>query len=143
MERPTACSSWETTHRDRRQEDSRWHIHFQDPSKVRLDRYKLCFFSRYGETWTEKHQLNGGDDDGEEETLELSETESITSIDGVSNDGGGNTWSLLAETSQGKTWGPHGYHKPDLGDSLRPSPRGNIKLAFISGDETRDKWILR
>ena len=77
------------------------------------------------------------------ETLELSESESITSIDGVSWDVDGDTWSLLAETSQGKTWGPHGNHKPRSGESLRPSPRGNIKLAFISGDETVGKRILR
>ena len=73
----------------------------------------------------------------------MSESESITSIDGVSTDGSGFTYSLLAETSQGKTWGPHGDHKPGSGYSLRPSPRGNIKLAFISGDETRGKRILR
>ena len=75
--------------------------------------------------------------------MELSESESITSIEGVSRDADGWTWSLLAETSQGKTWGPHGDHKPGSGYSLRPSPRGNIKLAFISGDETRGKRILR
>ena len=76
--------------------------------------------------------------------MELSESESITSIEGVSRDADGWTWSLLAETSQGKTWGPHGLHQPnDSGWSLRPSPRGNIKLAFISGEETGDKWILR
>ena len=99
--------------------------------------------SRYGENWAEKHQLIGLDDGGEEETLELSESESITSIEGVSYDDGGFTYSLLAETSQGKTWGPHGDHKPGSGYSLRPSPRGNIKLAFISGDETSGKYILR
>ena len=75
--------------------------------------------------------------------MELSESESITSIDGVSTDDGGRTLSLLAETSQGKTWGPHGEHKPGPGESLRPSPRGNIKLAFISGDETEDRYIIR
>ena len=75
--------------------------------------------------------------------MELSESESITSIDGVSYDDGGYTYSLLAETSQGKTWGPHGDHSQGPGKSRRPSPRGNIKLAFISGEETRDKYILR
>ena len=89
------------------------------------------------------HKVNGGSDDGGEETLELSEREFITSIDGTSVDRVGWTYSLLAETSQGKTWGPHGVHKPVSGWSLRPSPRGNIKLAFISGDETERKWILR
>lgn len=75
--------------------------------------------------------------------MELSESEFITGIDGLSSDSSGGTYSLLAETSQGKTWGPHGDHKPMSVYSLRPSPRGNIKLAFISGDETGDKWILR
>ena len=75
--------------------------------------------------------------------MELSESESITSIEGVSRDADGWTWSLLAETSQGKTWGPHGDHKQGPGKSRRPSPRGNIKLAFISGEETGDKRILR
>ena len=77
----------------------------------------------------------------------MSESESITSIDGVSYDDGGYTYSLLAETSQGKTWGPHGDHKTGsniiYSISLRPSPRGNIKLAFISGEETENKWLLR
>ena len=76
--------------------------------------------------------------------MELSESESITSIEGVSRDADGWTWSLLAETSQGKTWGPHGDHKPVSGySSPRPSPLGNIKLAFISGDETEDRYIIR
>ena len=76
--------------------------------------------------------------------MELSESESITSIDGVSRDDSGFTDSLLAEPSQGKTWGPHGDHKPVSGySSPRPSPLGNIKLAFISGEETGDKRILR
>ena len=44
--------------------------------------------------------------------MELSESESITSIEGVSRDADGWTWSLLVETSQGKNWGPHGDHKP-------------------------------
>ena len=73
--------------------------------------------------------------------MELSESEFITGIDGVSVDPDGWTNSLLAETSQGKTWGPHGDHKPASYESLRPSPRGNITLAFISGDETDDKYI--
>ena len=75
--------------------------------------------------------------------MELSESESITSIEGVSRDADGWTWSLLAETSQGKTWGPYGDHRPGSRTSLRPSPRANIRLAFISGDETYRKWILR
>ena len=73
--------------------------------------------------------------------MELRESEFITAIDGNSVDGNGWTISLLAETSQGKTWGPHGDHKTGsniiYSISLRPSPRGNIKLAFISGNETR------
>ena len=78
--------------------------------------------------------------------MELSESESITSIEGVSRDADGWTWSLLAETSQGKTWGPHGNHDPDdpgSGFSFRPSPKGNIKLAFISGEDTSGKFIIR
>ena len=105
--------------------------------------FNSCFFFRYGETWAEKHKVDGNNDDGGEETLELSEREFITGIDGLSDDKFGGILSLLAETSHGKTWGPHGFHKPASDTSLRPSPRGNIKLAFISGDDTEYEWILR
>ena len=73
------------------------------------------------------------------------DTESITSINGCSEDEYGWILSLQAETTTGTSWGPVGDHQPDDNFSLRPSPRGKIKLAFISGreDEMYDNYCLR
>ena len=61
-----------------------------------------CSCFRYGETWAEQfRKINGFDDDGGEETLDLRATESITSINGCSRDFDGWTTSLLAETITG------------------------------------------
>ena len=52
--------------------------------------------------------------------------------------------SLEATTTTGRTWGPHGDHKPDGTISLRSSPDAdNLTLRFISGDQTTNKIILR
>ena len=105
-----------------------------------------CSCFRYGETWAEQfREINIGDDVGGEETLDLRATESITSINGCSINYNGATISLLAETTTGTSWGPVGDHQPDNNRSLRPSPRGKIKLAFISGreDETYGNYCVR
>ena len=103
-----------------------------------------CSGFRYGETWAEKfRKVNGLSDGGGEETLDLRATESITSINGCSRDDDGWTFSLQAETTTGTSWGPVGYHQPDNNLSLRPSPRGKIKLAFISGREEVGNRCLR
>ena len=105
-----------------------------------------CSCFRYGETWAEQfRQVNYLDDYGGEETLDLRATESITSINGCSEDEYGWILSLQAETTTGTSWGPVGDHQPDDNFSLRPSPRGKIKLAFISGreDEMYDNYCLR
>lgn len=101
--------------------------------------------ARYGETWAEQfRKIRGSDGGGGEETLDLRATESITSINGYSSDGSGWTFSLQAETTTGTSWGPVGHHRPyDNTISLRPSPRGKIKLAFISGREEHDNYCLR
>jgi len=102
--------------------------------------------ARYGETWAEQfRKINYSNDYGGEETLDLRDTESITSINGCSEDEYGWILSLQAETTTGTSWGPVGDHQPDDNFSLRPSPRGKIKLAFISGreDEMYDNYCLR
>ena len=97
-----------------------------------------CSCFRYGETWAEQfRKLNSLSDVGGEETLDLRATESITSINGCSWDDDGWTYSLQAETTTGTSWGP------DDDISLRPSPRGKIKLAFISGREEEYNYCVR
>ena len=103
-----------------------------------------CSCFRYGETWAEQfRQVNYLDDYGGEETLDLRATESITSINGCSDDEYGWTYSLQAETTNGTSWGPVGKHRPFDNISLRPSPRGKIKLAFISGREEDGNFCVR
>ena len=103
-----------------------------------------CSCFRYGETWAEQFRMvSYYDDGGGEETLDLRATESITSINGCSRDIDGDTYSLQAETTTGTSWGPVGNHQPNDRRSLRPSPRGKIKLAFISGREESDNYCVR
>ena len=103
-----------------------------------------CSCFRYGETWAEQfRKINNFSDGGGEETLDLRATESITSINGCSYDDYGWTTSLQAETITGTSWGPVGNHQPDYNRSLRPSPRGKIKLAFMSGKEESDNYCVR
>merc|ERR1712013_1310 len=110
---------------------------------------------RYGNTWAPWRRCSDIDDGGEEEIIELGSNEGINRLRGCSW-ATGNTRSLEATTTTGRTWGPHGSHKPDailhldvdletLGIfSLRPSPdANNLTLRFISGDQTAYKWILR
>ena len=102
------------------------------------------FLFRYGDTWAPWRRCNDivG---GEEERIELGSNEGINRLSGYSVDSTGNTWSLEATTTTGRTWGPHGMHIPDVGlNSLRSSPDAdNLTLRFISGDQTTNKWILR
>ena len=93
-----------------------------------------CSCFRYGETWAGQfREISSFSDGGGEETLDLRATESITSINGYSLDNYGWTVSLQAGTTTGTSWGPVGDQWLYATTSLRPSPRGKIKLAFISG----------
>ena len=82
---------------------------------------------------------------GEEEMIELGSNEGINRLSGYSKDNIGNTRSLEATTTTGRTWGPHGDHNPFVGlTSRRSSPDAdNLTLRFISGDQTTNKYILR
>ena len=95
--------------------------------------------------WTD-WRTTSNNDAGQEETLDLATGEDITSISGYSEDIKGWTRFLQAETSLGRSWGPHGEHKPDDGYSLKSSPATNhgiLRLNHISGDQTEYKYILR
>ena len=103
--------------------------------------------SRYGNEWSGWHTISISDHAaGREETLVLASGEEITSISGYSEDIKGWTRFLQAETSLGRSWGPHGEHKPDDGYSLKSSPATNhgiLRLNHISGDQTEYKYLLR
>ena len=94
--------------------------------------------------WTDWRTTSFGDAGQEEETLDLATGEDITSISGYSEDGGGNTSSLQAETSAGRQWGPFGDHRDR---SLRSSPptssSSGLRLHHLSGDQSKNTWILR
>ena len=101
------------------------------------------FLFRYGDTWAPWRRC-GFADGGEEEKIELRSNDGIKRLSGCSYDTTGNTRSLEATTTTGRTWGPHGNHKPDDLRSLRSSPDAdNLTLRFISGDQTAGKIILR
>ena len=101
------------------------------------------FLFRYGDTWAPWRRCS--DIAGvKEEKMELSSNEGINRLSGCSRDTDGNTLSLEATTTTGRTWGPHGNHEPDGLRSLRSSPDAdNLTLRFISGDQTTNKYILR
>ena len=103
------------------------------------------FLFRYGDTWAPWRRC--GDFAGvekEEEMMELRSNEGINRLSGCSREDTGSTISLEATTTTGRTWGPHGDHKPDATFTLRSSPDAdNLNLRFISGDETTNKWMLR
>ena len=84
------------------------------------------------------------DPDLKEEMLELdaSSEEAISGITGYSVSSA-ITGSLGASTTAGRSWGPHGDHRPVDGKSLRNSPDANLRLRFLSGDQTEDNYILR
>ena len=95
--------------------------------------------------WTDWHNTSSFDV-GTEESLELAAKEDIVAISGYSFDRGGATVSLQAESSAGRSWGPHGSYTPDDGRSLRSSPdapTNGLRLNHLSGDQTTGKFILR
>ena len=105
----------------------------------------ISFLLRYGELWTDWHRTSRYDAD-KEESLELAAEEDIIAISGYSLDWVGDTRSLQAESSAGRSWGPHGTHTPRDGYSLRSSPdapTNGLRLNHLSGDQTKAKIILR
>ena len=105
----------------------------------------ISFLLRYGDVWTD-WRTTCNYDAGKEETLELSSKEDIIAISGYSRDRSGNTNSLQAESSAGRSWGPHGTHRPGDGVSLRSSPNAptkGLRLNHLSGNQTGGKRILR
>ena len=107
----------------------------------------ISFLLRYGDVWTD-WRTTSNRSAGKEEILPLKTNEDIVAISGYSYDSHGSTASLQAESSAGRSWGPFGLgeHKPYSGRSLRSSPsapRNGLRLKHISGDQTRDKFILK
>ena len=106
----------------------------------------ISFLLRYGDVWTDWRTTTSDVNADKEETLELSGKEDIVAISGYSEDRRGDTRSLKAESSAGRSWGPHGDHTPLDGSSLRSSPHAptnGLRLNHLSGDQTKDKYILR
>ena len=108
----------------------------------------ISFLLRYGDVWTDWRKTSRLDAGREEESLELSSKEDIIAISGCSWDREGDTSSLQAETSAGRSWGPHGDHNPYYKSqwSLRSSPdapTNGLRLNHLSGVQTKDKYILR
>ena len=105
----------------------------------------ISFLLRYGDVWTD-WATTCGNDAGKEESLQLSAEEDIIAISGYSYDRDGVTGSLQAESSAGRSWGPHGTHTPLDARSLRSSPdapTNGLRLNHLSGDQTMGKYILR
>ena len=106
----------------------------------------ISFLLRYGDVWSDwRTTTSGANASKEESLLQLEASEEICSICGYSRDEFGDTYSLQAETSAGRSWGPHGNHKPYGHNSLRSSPAASngLRLNHISGDQTHGKRILR
>ena len=105
----------------------------------------ISFLLRYGDVWTDWRTTGFGNPD-KEETLQLDANEDIFAISGYSHDRDGITVSLEAESSAGRSWGPHGDHRPFRGYSLRSSPDApshGLKLNHLSGDQIWGNRILR
>ena len=106
----------------------------------------ISFLLRYGDVWSDWCKTDNRDA-GREEILPLNQNEDIVAISGYSDYSHGSTASLQAETSAGRSWGPHGDHKPYEAHkpyrSLRSSPAtsNGLRLNHISGDQ--NKYILR
>ena len=105
----------------------------------------ISFLLRYGDVWTDwRTTSNAGA--VKEESLELSGKEDIVAISGYSHDREGDTFSLQAASSAGRSWGPHGNHTSESWKSLRSSPdapTNGLRLNHLSGNQTFDKFILR
>ena len=112
--------------------------------KIQSFTFLLVLF-RYGDTWTQWRRC-GVDAGGEEEMLELDagSNEGISRVNGYSTDSDGLTSSLEASTTASRSWGPHGYHSATVESSLRKSPNARgMRLRFLSGNQTEEKYILR
>ena len=97
--------------------------------------------------WTDWRRTSDDGDElnQEEETLDLATGEDITSVSGYSWDAYGATYSLQAETSAGRRWGTLGTHSDGSYIRLRSSPSTStgLRLHHLSGDQTKNKYILR
>ena len=109
----------------------------------------ISFLLRYGDVWT-AWRTTSRYEAGKEESLQLAAKEDIVAISGYSWDGSGDTCSLQAESSAGRSWGPHGSNTPSDARSLRSSPEAptnGLRLNHLSGNQTEtqtgDKIILR
>ena len=98
---------------------------------------------RYNNEWSTWRETSDFADLGKEETLELASGEEITSISGFTFNSDGNTDSLQAETSAGRSWGSHGNHKTYNAVSLRSSPATShgLRLNYISGNKGILRWL--
>ena len=94
--------------------------------------------------WTDWRTTSDYDASPEEETLDLSMGEDIAFISGYSGDDNGYTFSLQAETSSGRHWGPFG-NQSGLLASLRSSPptSSGLRLHHLSGDQSVLNKIIR
>ena len=128
---------------------------------MRLDVLVRLISFRYDNEWSAWRTISHPSyaDPGIEETLELASGEEINSIAGFSDNRDFVTHSLQAETSTGRSWGPHGDVSARDGTSLRSSPTTNtgLRLHHISGQTglrrpdqhgeygpwREDKYILR
>ena len=75
--------------------------------------------------------------------LDSESNEEIIEVSGCSEDSTGWTDSLASTTTARRTWGPFGDHTPGIITSLRETPKADLRLRFISGDQTHSNWILR
>ena len=99
--------------------------------------------------WAEWREISVFDPKaGNEATLDLgldANRKKITSVTGISGNRTGSTFGLKAAVSDGSSWA-HGQSRPDNDhESERPSPStsGRLQLSHLSGDTTRDAYILR
>ena len=99
---------------------------------------------RYNDVWSDWRPTDESDA-GQEETLELRPGEDITSVSRYTYDATCFTYSLQAETSAGRQWGPFGDHHGYGDRSVCSSPptSSGLRLHHLSGDQTLDNMILR
>ena len=105
---------------------------------------------RYNDVWTDWRTTSFGDAGQEKETVDLATGEDITSSSSYSEGYNGITYSLRAETSAGRQWGPFGdhsgyYYDVYSGSSLRSSPpiSSGLRLHHLSGDQSVLNRIIR
>ena len=99
---------------------------------------------RYNDVWSDWRPTDDSDA-VQEETLELRPGEDITSVSGYTYDATCFTYSLQAETSAGRQWGPFGNHSGNYDISLRSSPptSSGLRLHHLSGDQSEGilRWL--